>query len=147
MNLELYPFFVSDDYKRYFFYSHGPMGRIQKRVDYTKINLDPVMYNLAFGDCDPVTGELSDKVRSNNKDWLIVLATVVNTITQFCDFFGNHLILVTGSSPSRNRLYQINIAKYLQDISPNYEVYGFVGSNTVPFEENVNYNGFLVKRK
>jgi len=147
MNLERYPYSVSNDFQDYSFYSDGPKGKIKKTVLYIKIREKPIIYNIAFGDVDPETGEINDDIISNNSDMDIVLATVANTIHDFSDRYGNHYIFATGSNRVRTRLYQINISRLLDEISIDFEVYGVIGDQQYKFQRNVNYDGFLVKRK
>ncbi len=148
MNLDRYSYFTND-YQDYEFFSEGPKGRIRKLVTFTKIpDTEPPIYNLAFGDVHPVTGELDDAVISNNQDRDIILATVANTITAFCDHYGKHYIYAEGSTSSRTRLYQIGIAGLWNEISADFEVYGLKESGWHEFNPNsVNYEAFLVKRK
>jgi len=149
MNLNRYDYFNSNNYQDYEFYSEGPQGRIKKVVQYTKIpNAYPPAYNLAFGDPDPDTGELDDTAISNNHDRDIVLATVANTITEFCNHYGNHYIYAKGSTPSRTRLYQMGITGLWEEISAVFEVYGLKDNVWWRFTPNhINYEAFLVKRK
>ncbi len=51
MNLEHYPYYT-DNFTDYVFFSTGPKGRIKKVVRFTKIEDDPDVYNLGFGDED-----------------------------------------------------------------------------------------------
>ena len=149
MNLERYQFINSNDYRDYEFYSEGPKGRISKIVTFSLVpNTNPPIYNLAFGDLNPDTGELDDMVISNNQDMNIVLATVANTITEFCNHHGNHYIYAKGSTASRTRLYQMGITRLWEEISMDFEVYGLKDSNWQEFEPNsYNYDAFLVKRR
>jgi len=147
MNFEHYSYITDNDFKDYLFFSSGPKGRIKKGVVYTRIRDKPIVYNLAFGDVDPVTGEIDDNIISNNLDRDIVLATVANTIHDFCNRYGNHYIFATGSNPARTRLYQMNISRLLDEICIDFEVYGVIGDQEYKFQRNVNYDGFLVKRK
>ena len=101
MNLQHYNYAASNDFQTYFFYSVGPKGRIKKKVVYSKMQDDPVVYNLAFGDENIFTGEIDDSTITNNEDRDIVLATVANTVLMFTKHFGNHFIFAKGSSPSR----------------------------------------------
>jgi len=127
MNLERYVYFASNDFQDYEFYSNGPNGKIRKIVMYTKIQDDPAMYNLAFGDADADTGVVYDNVITNNQDRDIVLATVANTINEFSDRYGNNWIFATGSTPSRTRLYQMGIAKLWKEISTDFDIYMVIG--------------------
>ncbi len=149
MNLDRYDYFNSNDYLDYEFYSEGPNGRIKKIVLYTKIpNTDPPVYNLAFGDSNPNTGELDDMAISNNKDRQIVLATVANTVIEFSDNYGHCYIYAKGSTPSRTRLYQMGITGLWKEITAVFDVYGLKENTWWKFTPNqVNYEAFLVKRK
>lgn len=89
--------YLTNDFQDYEFYSHGPKGRIKKLVRFTKIQEEPVIYNLAFGDADPETDMMNDQVTTNNEDRDIVLATVANTVNDFCDNYGDHFIYAKGS--------------------------------------------------
>ncbi len=93
MNLERYNYFTSDDFKSYSFYSIGPKGRIKKTVVYSKIQEEPIIYNLAFGDEDSATGKIDDNVISNNDDRDMILATVAGTIYSFCERYGMNLYI------------------------------------------------------
>lgn len=146
MNLERYKYFTND-YYAYEFYSEGPKGRIKKAVVYSKIQDDPTVYNLAFGDEDAATGKISDLIVSDNQDRNIVLATVAATVIAFSERYGNHFIYATGSSEARTRLYQISISMLWNEIEADFVVFGFKDNEWQEFQRNVNYEAFLVKRK
>jgi hypothetical protein len=146
MNMPHYNY-ATKDFRQFEFVSRGPKGAIKKLVAYTKIQDDPIMYNLAFGDENPKTRLLDDSVKSNNEDRDKVLATVANTIINFSDHYGNHLIYATGSSPARTRLYQMSIAAMIDKINKDFDVYGVKDLVAYPFQKNVNYDAFVVKRK
>lgn len=147
MNLERYPYFAKNDYHEYSFYSDGPKGEIKKTVIYSKIQDEPTIYNLAFGDENPLTGDIDDKAVTNNHDRDIVLATVANTINDFSDRYGNHFIYTAGSTPARTRLYQMGLASLWKELSKDFDVYGYQDESWQQFQKNVNYEAFLVKRK
>lgn len=147
MNLERYSYLTTNNYHNYTFYSEGPRGRIKKTVTYLKIFDDPVAYNLAFGDEDYKTGVINDAVVTDNKDLDLVLATVAATVVEFSERFGNHYIYATGSTLSRTRLYQMGIAKFLDEISKDFEIYGYNNGSWHEFQRNTNYEALLVKRK
>jgi len=147
MNLPHYNYFTRNNYLDYEFYSEGPKGRVKKIVLFTKMQDNPLVYNLAFGDEDPDTGVVSDLVITDNKDTKIVLATVANTINDFCDRHGDHYIFAIGSTKARTRLYQIGISSMLNEISVDFEILGSKNGVLYAFQKNVNYDSFLVKRK
>lgn len=76
-----------------------------------------------------------------------MLATVANTINDFSERHGNHFIYARGSTPSRTRLYQISISNLLNEIKPNFDVYGLKNGVIFPFHKNENYDAFLVRKK
>lgn len=59
-------------------------------------------------------------VVSNNEHRDIVLATVANTIVEFCNQYGYHYIYAKGSTTARTRLYQMGLllhsGKFIQAI-------------------------------
>ena len=147
MNLDHYSYFAANDFKDYEFYSIGPKGRIKKVVLFTRVVAESTFYNLAFGDIDPATGLLDDTVVTDNNDRDLVLATVANTINDFCDRHGNYFIYAEGSTAARTRLYQISIAVLWEEIRLNFDIYGFKDGAWHKFQKNVNYEAFFVKRK
>lgn len=147
MKLDQYEYFSGNNFENYFFYSNGPKGRIKKGITFTKFNENPIIYNLAFGDFDPYTQQISDVEKSNNMDRDRVLATVANTIHEFSNHCGNHLIFATGSTPARTRLYQISMSKLLDEILRDFDIYGITNNLVSRFKKNVNYTAFLVRRK
>ncbi|WP_158795807.1 hypothetical protein [Pedobacter sp. L105] len=147
MNKEYYHHYLAEDFYEYSFYSEGPKGRIKKSVIYTKIQDDPPVYNLAFGDFDNETKEINDKINTNNDDRDIVLATVANTINDFSNKYGNNFIFAAGSTPSRTRLYQIGIFGLWDEIEKDFYLWGYKEDNWREFQCNVNYEAFLIKKK
>lgn len=147
MNLERYPYYAKLDYYEYFFYSDGPKGTIKKVVKFVKASDNPVVFNLGFGDEDPLSGEVSDLNVTDNKDRDIVLATVASTINDFCECYGNNYIYAQGSTLARTRLYQMGIARLLEEIVVDFEIFGLKDGGFEIFQQNVNYKAFLVKRR
>ena len=127
----------------------APKDGLKKLSCLQKIpNSEPPIYNLGFGDQNPYSGETDDIVVSNNEDRDIVLATVANTIVEFCNHYGNHYIYAKGSTTARTRLYQMGIAGLWDEISKDFDVYGLKDDAWQVFEPNtINYDAFLVKQK
>ncbi len=50
-------------------------------------------------------------------------------------------------TPARTRLYRMGIAKYLSNISEDFEVQGLQNSSWKKFVPNGNYTAFLIKKK
>ena len=146
MNLPKYPLASSDKMMTFEFISEGPRGLIHKLVRFQPTNLKGV-YNLAFGDKDHTTGEIDDTVISNNEDSEKVLTTVVATVYAFTEKYPDTWIYATGSTKSRTRLYRMGITRFLSEVYEDFEVLGERNSNWETFQKNVEYEGFLVKRK
>jgi hypothetical protein len=146
MKLPKYPLASSDKLLTFEFISEGQKGLIYKLVRYQPTNLKDV-YNLAFGDKDHLTGDIDDTVISNNGDSEKVLATVVATIYAFTDKYPHAWIYVTGSTKARTRLYRMGITKFISEVTSDFEVLGELEDDWVPFKNNVEYEGYLVRRK
>ncbi len=146
MKLPKYPLASSDTLLTFEFISEGKRGLIHKLVRYQPTNIKDV-YNLAFGDKDPSTGDIDDAVISNNGDSEKVLATVVASLYAFTDRYPQSWIYAAGSTRSRTRLYRMGITKFLSDIETDFEVLGERADDWEPFRKNVEYVGFLVRRK
>ena len=146
MKMPKYPLASSDSLMTFEFVSEGPKGLIHKLVRYQPTNLKDI-YNLAFGDKDHTTGNIDDTVISNNGDSEKVLATVVATVYAFTDKYPNVWIYATGSTKSRTRLYRMGITKFLSEVNEDYEVLGELNDEWEVFTKDVEYEGFLVRRK
>jgi hypothetical protein len=83
MNLDRYEFEISKSATDFLFTSKGHLGIIQKAIRYNKMQDD--VYNLGFGDVNPVNGEIDDKIVTNNGDMTKILATVAFSIYLFTE--------------------------------------------------------------
>lgn len=147
MNLPRYDIIPDKDPYTFSFISEGKNGAIHKVVFYQEI--EPVgVFNLALGDKNPITGEIDDKIVTDNGDTEKVLATVVSTVYAFLDDFPNACIYAEGSTHSRNRLYRRGIAKYLTEALDDFIIYGVLPNKIIElFNPNTDYVGFLIRRK
>lgn len=146
MKLPKYQLRSGQKLSSYEFISEGPKGLIRKQIQFTLINKEEV-YNLGFGDKNLNSGEIDDLVISNNPDSEKVLATVVAAIYAFCENNPDCWVFATGSTKARTRLYQIGIAKYIDEIKEDFEVYGEDEDEWKEFEVGKNYTSFLTRRK
>lgn len=146
MNLPHYSYFTND-FRAYEFISEGPKGKIKKVVTFSRIQDEPLIYNITLVDVDPVSGLTSDLTISDNGDREIILATVAHTVIDFSAHYGNHFVFAKGSTTVRTRLYQIAIAALLEEIGEDFDMYGVIEDIAYPFQKNVNYEAFLVKKK
>jgi hypothetical protein len=118
---------------------------IPKLIEFSETALSG-FYNLAFGDKDLLTGEINDKVVSNNGDSENVLATIVSAVYAFTDKNRNAWVYATGSTPSRTRLYRMGIAKYVDEVKSDFEVYGLFNGEWEDFKKDIDYTAFVVRR-
>jgi hypothetical protein len=148
MNLEKYSIVVNQDHRSYEFYSEGPKGRIKKIIYYQLMTKwGDNIYNLAFGDWIENSKKVNDKVISNNNDRQKILATVASTVLDFIQYHPDSYVYAEGSTASRTRLYQMGIAAYWDEITQEFEIYGFRLGDWEPFQSGINYEAFAVKIK
>jgi hypothetical protein len=146
MKVDKYQLKAGQELLSYEFISEGPKGLIHKRIQFTLVNRRQV-FNLAFGDKDPTTGNIDDLTVSNNGDSEKVLATVVGAVYAFCDRHPKAWIYASGSTSARTRLYKMGITKYYDEIKDDFDIFGQIGENWEPFEKGREYIAFLAQRK
>ena len=115
---------ADDTFLIYQFISEGPKGLVRKSVIFSDTNVENV-YNLAFGDYDPMTDTLDDLSNTNNGDSKKVLATVAATIYTLTEKYPEAWITSTGSTKARTRLYQMGIANNLAEIVKDFVIFGY----------------------
>jgi hypothetical protein len=146
MKLDRYELKADEQFTTFDFLSEGPKGKIEKIIQFSLVNQNN-LYNLAFGDRDYLTGEIDDKVVTDNADLEKVLATVVAAVYAFCDKVPEAWIYATGSTEARTRLYRMGINKYYDIVEFDFEIFGQTQSEWEPFEKGKDYEAFVVKRK
>jgi hypothetical protein len=147
MNLPHYAVQADPTFHRYQFTSIGPKGSIIKIIQFSKLVDNPLVYNLALGDFDSVTGTMNDDVISDNQDRDKILATVGFAVIDFCSRIPDAIILAEGNNPVKKRLYQMQISSRLSEIQKSFHVYGIAetGKDIEFFEKNKTYAAILVK--
>jgi hypothetical protein len=143
MKLPRYELIAEKSLMVYEFISEGPKGEIPKLIKFSETALKG-FYNLAFGDKDLVTGDIDDKIISNNGDSDKVLATVVASVFAFTDFEKDAWVYATGSTKSRTRLYRMGISKYFDDVKEYFNIYGMYEGEWHEFEREVDYSAFVI---
>jgi len=128
------------------FITIGPKGAIRKIIHFQP-TYTPGLYNLAFGDKHPVTGEVNDFAVTNNGDTDKVLATVVAALYTFLDKNPETLVYATGSTPARTRLYRMGITRFYEEIQQDFFLFGRTNKEFYEFEIGKEYEGFLAQRK
>lgn len=140
-----YPIESSSDLLTFEFESIGPKGSITKVVKYSEF--DEGVFNLGFGDKNNQTGFISDLIATNNNDSQKVLITVAKTLYLFTEKYSDAIVIATGSTNARTRLYRIGITSNLIVVQQSFNIFGYVDGGWEPFQKNVNYKAFSVRRK
>ena len=146
MKLPKYHLKAETKFTRFEFISEGPKGAIRKLIEFQATS-DFDVYNLGFGDKDPLTGEINDLAVSNNGDTEKVLATIIAALYVFFDNYPAAYVYATGSTVARTRLYRMGITKFYEEMQKDFYLYGQIGDDYPEFELEKNYDGFLAQRK
>ena len=146
MNEPSYTFSHIDDKLIFEFESISESKSIRKLIEYRLIDNSTLLYNLALVDILP-NGEASDLSVSDNKDMPKILSTVFQSILYFFDVKPQARIFIQGSTPSRTRLYQIAISKYINEFEQKFDIWGFVGNEMELFLKGKNYEIFVISTK
>ena len=148
MQTEKYPFVKVDEFHYYEFDSKGPKGVVRKIVLYINTNFqEKPIFNLAFGDRNPLTGELDDSVVTNNNDRKKILSTVAATVLQFIKERPHGVVFAEGATPARNRLYRMGIGSIWSEIKKEMDLYGRVNKRWYKFTTDKNFDAFLLAHK
>jgi hypothetical protein len=75
------------------------------------------------------------------------LATVAGTLYLFTERYPGAVIIATGSTLARTRLYRIGITNNISEIEQDFVVFGLSDNEWEPFRKNVTYHSFAVRRK
>jgi len=146
MKLERYELATTDSLMSFEFISSGPKGQICKIIHFDETDIE-YLFNLSFGDINPLTNELDDFVISNNGDRDKILATIVTSVDIFTLNYPDAYIYAEGSTKSRTRLYRMGITKYLAEIQAEFIILGRKGNELEEFVVGTDYDAFIVKRK
>ena len=146
MTLDRYEISAGKNLTTFEFLSEGKRGRILKVIQFQQMNI-PNLYNLAFGDKNLLTGQIDDRVVTDNGDSEKVLATVVSAIYAFANAYPNSWVYATGSTAVRTRLYRMGINKYYEIVVEDFEIMGEFKNEWGSYEFGKDYQAFAVHRK
>ena len=144
MNEPVYDVSYLESENIYYFESVGRFGEIVKVVVFTP--KEDNIYNLGFGDFNPITGKVDDLVKSKNGDMTKVLATITQIIANFLSENPMSYVFFNGSSPDRTRLYQMAIHQYYDEFYDIFEIFGLNDQTPEPFQKNKSYESFLIRK-
>ena len=146
MKLDKYALKSGEDQTIFKFLSEGRKGAIPKIILF-QLTTESSLYNLAFGDYDPITAGIDDRAISDNGDTEKVLATIVAALYIFFDHHPDTFVYATGSTVARTRLYRMGITRFYDEVQNDFNLYGQVGDDFPKFELGKEYCGFLASRK
>lgn len=72
---------------------------------------------------------------------------MVATLFAFIDAHPDAMVYVSGSTPSRTRLYRMGITKYVDEIKERFDLYGQKGEDWEVFQKSVEYEAFIIQLK
>lgn len=139
-----YDFNQIDQSLSFSFESKGKRA-IEKRVIFQKLNIENY-YQLALVDLKE-DGTFDDKIVSDNGDRNKVLTTVFQILNYFLTIYPDVVVLFTGSTDSRTRLYQIALSSELERASKLFNISGFQNNSFEPFVKNKTYEAFAISKK
>jgi hypothetical protein len=144
MTQPFYQFTSSREALRYEFESIG--DRIIPKVVLFNITDLPGIYSLTLANL-LADGSLDDTTVSDNGDMEKILATVFQCMSAFLNDHPTSIVAFSGSSEARTRLYQIAIARELEDVSNRFNIWGLTQDAIEPFQRNKAYDGFMISLK
>ncbi|TKK68938.1 hypothetical protein FC093_09595 [Ilyomonas limi] len=124
----------SPDFLNFKFISIGTKRRHHKAVCYRKSDVKGI-YDLGFSDKEPVSGSISDLSVTNNNDNQKVLTTIIRTLYLFTDHNPDAVVIASGSTPPRTRLYRMCITNNLVTIKQDFSVHGLTDMDCEPFRK------------
>ena len=146
MNRPSYEVAVSKNRLRYEFVSIGTKGHIRKIVEYSYLNYLN-LWNLGFGDFDPIIGKISDDVISDNGDGRKVITTVTLTLLQFFEVHPTETVIFTGSDTRRTLLYNRLVLQFHDDFSDQLLITGLNQEGLeVDIETGSQYAAFIIHK-
>ena len=144
MNYPYYDVQESPSRLHFEFTSEGPNSSILKVVDYAYMDALG-LWNLGFGDYDPVSDTVNDKVVSDNGDGRKVIATVFFTLNEFFAEYPEATVFFTGSTNLRTEVYGRIIKQNLQHFPNRFVVEGVnKDGSTEVFNSHKLYSAFLI---
>ena len=134
------------------FYSSGKSGDFELRMLITreKGSLEVKDLNLGFGVWNNDTKDIDDEIETKNGDMQQILATVANRALEFLSRYPEAEIFAKGSTASRTRLYQMEIAKIIDEVPDGLRIEGLVSNDDigfVNFQKGINFDAFLLSAK
>ncbi len=146
MNKPIYQLTESSDGYWYEFDSINNNKVIRKAIGFYESIYDSNAVELVFGDL--IEGKLDVVVVSDNKDFHIIINTVIVTVYRFLELYPEKSIFFMGSTNTKTRIYRAIIAKLYDETDSDFEIYGLTFENELErFVPNKNYYSFQISKK
>lgn len=137
--------------ERFVFNSGEGDGTIVKVVKFDLVDREDNLYNLSMGDTDKDpwqrTSNLDFKIMSNNGDVFKVFNTVAICIELFLEKYPEAVILFTGSTDKRTKIYLKLISRNWVLLHQMFDIKGINQDNFEDFEPGKNYIGIVFVKK
>lgn len=146
MEKPTYPLVESSDGYWFEFDSIANNRQIRKAIGFYESSYDSDAVELVFGDL--INDKLDVMVVSDNKDFHIIINTVIVSVYRFLELYPQKSVSFMGSTPSRNRLYRAIISKLYDENDSEFEIYGLTLDNELErFVPDKNYFSFQINRQ
>ncbi|UPK68299.1 DUF6934 family protein [Chitinophaga filiformis] len=146
MQYEVYKdLYIKEGLSVFEFFSIGKKGVIPKRIVFMPTEYSDV-YNLMLGDIE-INDEINDMSITANGDRNKVLSTVAHVVEIYLKTYPERWVFFTGSTKERTRLYRMAIGINLDYLLLKFEVYSKIGNDILPFQKNMELDGFLIRIK
>jgi hypothetical protein len=137
--------------ERFVFNSGEGASLIVKVVSFELVNSENRLYNLSLGDTKDNPWQSSAKVdfmvMSNNKDVFKVFNTVAICVELFLEKNPASIILFSGSTAKRTRIYLKLIERHLGFLQEKFLIKGVLENEFEDFEPNKNYFAIALAKK
>lgn len=144
MDRSLYQY-VLDNSGRIFSFSSARDKVMDKIILFSPASY-PDSYSVLLGDLQ-YDGSIDVNRRGGRNNAEFVLSTVAKAIAFFLSDFPEAEIIIEGNTPARTRLYQIAIAREIDDLGRYFEIYGLGDDGLETFQKGRTYQGFVITIK
>jgi hypothetical protein len=146
MDTPVYRFYGPVTEYRYHFLSLSIEKEVVKIVRFSETKVADT-YNLVLLDMMADGGENNDKTETKNKDMNVVLATVMQIVTDFLDKNLDCFVHIEGSDSKRRRVYQILINREYDRLINDYVIFGGNDNKKEVFEKGKTYSYFIISKR
>ena len=140
---QYYNFLGSKNHTYFFFESEGKQGKIIKIVEFSPYKGN--RWNLGFGDWQ--NGKINDSIITNNHDAMMVIRTVSKITLHFFEHYPDRIVYINPVDEKRKKLYNLVFKRHFLEISPIFDVIGYINEESETYSIEKNYDSFEIKLK